>query len=145
LEAIWKRFFETFWKRFGSILNTFWIHFDAFFESVLNTFFFGSVLNTFEYTLTRFLEAFWIHFFGSVLTTNDDNYLDLNTLWKRYDYKMTTKWLQNECILEAIGRETTAFWIHYGSAGSEMNTFWKRWKRIFLLVTVVVGTVREFW
>jgi hypothetical protein len=23
LEAIWKRFFETFWKRFGSILNTF--------------------------------------------------------------------------------------------------------------------------
>ncbi len=105
MEAIWKRFGSVFLKRFGSVLEVYWIHF--------------------EYTLTRFLEAFWIHFFLEAF------WIHLNTLWrvfwKRFEYIfLEAFWLQMTII--------TSIWIHFGSDMTtkwlqndyKMNAFWKR-------------------
>jgi hypothetical protein len=50
-------------------------------------------MNTFEYTLEAFFGSVWKRFFLEAfwlqMTKMD---VVLNTFWKRYDYKMTTKW-----------------------------------------------------
>ena len=91
-------------------LEAFWIHFDAFFWKHFDAFFLEAFWRVFfwkGFWRVFFLEAFWLQ-----MTKMD---VVLNTFWKRYDYKMTTKWL------------------HFGSDWTRnhciLNTVWKRWKR----------------